>query len=575
MRRIIFLGLLVSLISLTNSYAEGNPQAMVVFDASGSMWGQIDGTAKIDIAKEALSNVVSQWDENTHLGLIAYGHRKKGDCNDIETLLPVGPVDKQGMLSTVQKIQPKGKTPISRAIKMAAEELRYTEEKATVILISDGKENCDADPCGTAKALESEGIDFVAHVIGFDVDKQTGEELRCIADATGGEYFSAENASALNDAMGKVIEKVQTKEVPKPVIKKPENNLKIVAVEVEGGPWVKASYSIFTDSGDEDVRGDHVTNCYSTKDKACKASIPVGSYIIESSYNKFRLKTPVEIKDGETSDIEIIMGGTGKVNIIAREVAASPMVKAHYSIYTDSGDEDERGDHVINCYSTKDKACRESIPVGNYIIESSYNKFNLKTPVTVKFGETSDVELLMGQTGKVNIIAREVAASPMIKARHYIYTDTGDEDERGDRVADCNSTKDKACKERIPVGKYIIESNYNKFHLKTPVEVRFDETSDVEVITGQTGKVELTASAGETGKSIKVRHYIYKDSGDEDERGDRVTDCSSYKGKPCKVRIPLGKYVVETKYEGETQKTPFELKAGETSKFNVSFTAAE
>ncbi|WP_022951323.1 vWA domain-containing protein [Leucothrix mucor] len=370
-----------------------------MFDASGSMWGQIDGAAKIDIAKEALSNVVSQWDENTHLGLIAYGHRKKGDCNDIETLLPVGPVDKQGMLSTVRKIQPKGKTPISRAIKMAAEELRYTEEKATVILISDGKENCDADPCGTAKALESEGIDFVAHVIGFDVDKQTGEELRCIADATGGEYFSAENASALNDAMGKVIEKVQTKEAPKSVVKKPENNLKIVAVEVEGGPWIKASYSIFTDSGDEDVRGDHVTNCYSTKDKACKASIPVGSYIIESSYNKF--------------------------------------------------------------------------------------------------------------------------------------------------------------------------------HLKTPVEVRFDETSDVEVITGQTGKVELTASAGETGKSIKARHYIYKDSGDEDERGDRVTDCSSYKGKPCKVRIPLGKYVVETKYERETQKTPFELKAGETSKFNVSFTAAE
>jgi Ca-activated chloride channel family protein len=370
---------------------------------------------------------------------------------------------------------------------MAAEELRYTEEKATVILISDGKENCDADPCGTAKALESEGIDFVAHVIGFDVDKQTGEELRCIADATGGEYFSAENASALNDAMGKVIEKVQTKEAPKPVVKKPENNLKIVAVEVEGGPWIKASYSIYTDTGDEDVRGDHVTNCYSTKDKACK----------------------------------------------------------------------------------------ESIPVGNYIIESSYNKFNLKTPVTVKFGETSEVEILMGQTGKVNIIAREVAASPMIKARHYIYTDTGDEDERGDRVADCNSTKDKACRESIPVGNYIIESSYNKFNLKTPVTVKFGETSDVEIITGQTGKVELTASAGEAGKSIKARHYIYKDSGDEDERGDRVTDCSSSKDKPCKVRIPLGKYVAETKYEGETQKTPFELKAGETSKFNVSFTAAE
>ena len=565
--------LLFLLILATSAHAKDNPQAMIVFDASGSMWGQIEGTPKIQIAKEALSNVVSQWDENTHLGLIAYGHRKKGDCNDIEILIPVGPVDKNGMIATVQKIQPKGKTPISRAIKIAAEELRYTEEKATVILISDGKENCDADPCGTAKALESEGIDFIAHVIGFDVDKQTGEELRCIANATGGEYFSAKNASSLNDAMGKVIEKVQKKEAPKPIVKKPENNLKIVAVEVEGGPWIKANHSIYTDTGDVDERGDRVTNCYSTKDKACKESIPVGSYIIESRYNKFRLKTPVEIKGGETSDIEIIMGGTGKINIIAREVAASPMIKANHSIYTDTGDEDELGDRVTNCYSTKDKACRESIPVGNYIIESRYNKFNLKTPVTVKFGETSEVEIFMGETGKINIIAREVAAGPIIKANHSIYTDTGDEDERGDRVTNCYSTKDKSCKERIPVGKYIIESRYNEFNLKTPVEVKFGETSDVEIITGQTGKVELTASAGEAGKWIKAGHFIYKDSGDEDELGDRVATCNSAKDKPCKVRIPLGKYVIETQYEGGTQKTPFELKAGETSKINVNFAA--
>ena len=653
--------LLFLLILATSAHAKDNPQAMIVFDASGSMWGQIEGTPKIQIAKEALSNVVSQWDENTHLGLIAYGHRKKGDCNDIEILIPVGPVDKNGMIATVQKIQPKGKTPISRAIKIAAEELRYTEEKATVILISDGKENCDADPCGTAKALESEGIDFIAHVIGFDVDKQTGEELRCIANATGGEYFSAKNASSLNDAMGKVIEKVQKKEAPKPIVKKPENNLKIVAVEVEGGPWIKANHSIYTDTGDVDERGDRVTNCYSTKDKACKESIPVGSYIIESRYNKFRLKTPVEIKGGETSDIEIIMGGTGKINIIAREVAASPMIKANHSIYTDTGDEDELGDRVTNCYSTKDKSCKERIPVGNYIIESRYNKFNLKTPVTVKFGETSEVEIFMGETGKINIIAREVAAGPIIKANHSIYTDTGDEDElgdrvtncystkdksckeripvgnyiiesrynkfnlktpvtvkfgetseveifmgetgkiniiarevaagpiikanhsiytdtgdedeRGDRVTNCYSTKDKSCKERIPVGKYIIESRYNEFNLKTPVEVKFGETSDVEIITGQTGKVELTASAGEAGKWIKAGHFIYKDSGDEDELGDRVATCNSAKDKPCKVRIPLGKYVIETQYEGGTQKTPFELKAGETSKINVNFAA--
>ena len=84
-----YLLLLVLLIAPFNNYAKDNPQAMIVFDASGSMWGQISGTPKIVIAKEVLSNVVAEWDENIHLGLIAYGHRKKGDCNDIETLIPV------------------------------------------------------------------------------------------------------------------------------------------------------------------------------------------------------------------------------------------------------------------------------------------------------------------------------------------------------------------------------------------------------------------------------------------------------------------------------------------------------
>ena len=567
-----YLLLLVLLIAPFNNYAKDNPQAMIVFDASGSMWGQISGTPKIVIAKEVLSNVVAEWDENIHLGLIAYGHRKKGDCNDIETLIPVGPVDKEAIISTVKNINPKGKTPISRAIKMAAEELRYTEEKATVILISDGKETCDADPCLTAKSLEESGIDFVAHVVGFDVDKQTDAQLRCIADSTGGKYFSANNATSLNDAMAEIVKKVQKKEEPPVVkLKQPEYSLVITAMEVEEGALVDASYSIFTDSGDEDVRGDHVINCSSTKDKACEESIPAGKYIIESHYNKFNLKTPIEIKVGETTTINIIMGGTGKVEITASEVEGGSKLKANYAIFTDSGDEDVRGDHVINCSSTKDKVCNEKIPVGKYIIESRYNKFNLKTPFEIKVGETTTVHIIMGGTGKVEITASEVEGGPKLKANYSIFTDSGDEEMRGDHVTNCSSTKDKACKESIPVGKYIIESHYNKFNLKTPFEIKLGETTEVNLIMGETGKVEITASEVDGGPKLKANYSIFTNSGDEDVRGDHVTNCSSRKDKACKVRIPLGRYVIESHYDGKNHKTPFELKSGVTSKININF----
>ena len=184
-------------------------KAIIVFDASGSMWGQLEGKTKIEIAKKTLADVVSNWDEEKQLGLLAYGHRKKGDCSDIETLVPVGKVNKSSMIDIVNKINPKGKTPISASIRMAADELKFTEDNATVILISDGKETCNADPCGTAAELEKLGVNFTAHVIGFGVDKKTSEQLQCIAANTGGQYFPADNAEQLNDALKQVVEKAK------------------------------------------------------------------------------------------------------------------------------------------------------------------------------------------------------------------------------------------------------------------------------------------------------------------------------------------------------------------------------
>jgi len=259
MRHLIWRWLLVIVAIFTTLEGANTPKAMVIFDASGSMWGQIKGRAKIDIAKDALKNVVKSWNPTVEMGLMVYGHRNKGDCNDIETVINVGKIDKQNVINSVMAISPMGKTPISRSIKKAANELKYTEEKATIILISDGMETCDPDPCATAKELKSKGIDFVAHVIGFNVDKDTDKQLACIANATGGEYFSAKNASALNKAIKSVVKKVEVAK-PKPVVQKIKYNLKITASEAEGKEFVKAYHTIYKFSGDEDEpKGKRVT----------------------------------------------------------------------------------------------------------------------------------------------------------------------------------------------------------------------------------------------------------------------------------------------------------------------------
>lgn len=206
-------GLMALAVVSTASIAD----TVVVYDASNSMWGQIDGEAKVTIARRVLGDLVADWDSSEPLGLVAYGHRREGDCSDIETVVAPGTLDRAAMLDRIQEISPKGKTPLTAAVQHAAEELKFRDAPANVILISDGIETCDADPCAVAGELEQAGINFTAHVIGFDVGEADQAQLACIAENTGGRFFAATDAAGLQAALAEASE-IATEEVAAPEI---------------------------------------------------------------------------------------------------------------------------------------------------------------------------------------------------------------------------------------------------------------------------------------------------------------------------------------------------------------------
>ena len=160
--------LLAGLVAATASASLAAEQTMIVLDASGSMWGQINGKPKLQIAREALATVLEGVPADMELGLIAYGHRTRGSCSDIEVVVKPAAGTGPEITQAAAKMKFLGKTPLSASVLKAAEELRYTEDKATVILITDGLENCQADPCAVGAELAKNGIDFTAHVVGFD-----------------------------------------------------------------------------------------------------------------------------------------------------------------------------------------------------------------------------------------------------------------------------------------------------------------------------------------------------------------------------------------------------------------------
>lgn len=198
------------------------PEVMFILDGSGSMWGTAGEQRKIEAAKEVMASIVPELPEEVRFGLAAYGHRYKGDCEDVEILIPSGSTDRQALLETVRSISPKGKTPIAASVEMVVETLKTKENETTIILISDGIETCHNDPCGLVQKLKKSGIKFVLHVVGFDVGDKGLKQLKCLAEAGEGQFFAASDAASLLSALQTVkkvveekVEKAKTKTVKK------------------------------------------------------------------------------------------------------------------------------------------------------------------------------------------------------------------------------------------------------------------------------------------------------------------------------------------------------------------------
>ena len=187
------------------------PEVAFILDASGSMWGKAGDKTKIESAKAVMLQIVPALPPEVKVGLLAYGHRRKGDCTDIEVLIEAGSDDRTALLDSVQALQPKGKTPISGAIGTVVEQLKTKDNETHIVLVSDGMETCVADPCKAVKDLKDTGIKFVLHVVGFGVSDRETKQLGCLAEAGGGKYLAADDADSLLAALNSVSSEIEKK----------------------------------------------------------------------------------------------------------------------------------------------------------------------------------------------------------------------------------------------------------------------------------------------------------------------------------------------------------------------------
>ncbi|NSW46289.1 MAG: VWA domain-containing protein [Bacteroidales bacterium] len=196
---------LLSLVA-SNQNAPSLTRILFVFDASQSMYSRWGSDTRMNIAKRMLSQMLDslKYVENVEVALRVYGHQKPvppQDCSDTRLEVPFHKNNIDEIKSVIQKIEPKGTTPIARSLEAAALDFpKSTPSRNIIILITDGVEACDGDPCAVSIELQKQGIILKPFVIGIGLDADFKKTFECV-----GQYFDASSEKQFKDVMGIVI----------------------------------------------------------------------------------------------------------------------------------------------------------------------------------------------------------------------------------------------------------------------------------------------------------------------------------------------------------------------------------
>lgn len=190
--------------------------AMIVFDASGSMAGNVNqGIAttipRIDEVRDALAHVLPSATKFRRVGLITYGPGPYQQCNVKLNLKPM-PNAAEPIMREVNALTPAGRTPLTEAVQDAADVLDYRAKPGLIVVITDGEETCGGAPCALGEALHEAADNLTIHVIGYRtkgyswMGEQSVLDTQCLAEKNGGLFITVDTKEELIEALQKTLD---------------------------------------------------------------------------------------------------------------------------------------------------------------------------------------------------------------------------------------------------------------------------------------------------------------------------------------------------------------------------------
>ncbi len=269
---------------------------LFLFDASQSMYAKWESNTKFEVAKKMLGEMVDslQAFNNLELALRIYGHTKRyppQDCDDTRLEIPFGKQNGYAIKRRLDEINPSGTTPIARSLEACGSDFPKSPARNIIILITDGVEECNGDPCAVSALLQRKGIILKPFIIGLGLNKDFIKSFDCV-----GNYFDATDETQFRNAFNIVITQALN-----------NTTVQVNLLDINGHPTETNATMTFYDMHTGGIRYNfmHTINAKGVPDTL--QIDPLGAY-------KLTIHTIPEVKK------DSILITPGKHNIIAAEV---------------------------------------------------------------------------------------------------------------------------------------------------------------------------------------------------------------------------------------------------------------
>ena len=190
-------------------------RVLLVMDVSGSMGSKGTSASKLDEARTAAIQALTQLNPQDEVGLAIFTTDLPNGA-DFQNLVPIGPASQTSdkIKKSLEGLQPLNATPLYTAVDTAAKQVRDTVNKDrinAVVILTDGKNedvNNDLDrllgQLAVTAGTESSGSAVRVFTIAYGPDADLAT-LQKISEATGAKAYDARKPGTINDVFISVI----------------------------------------------------------------------------------------------------------------------------------------------------------------------------------------------------------------------------------------------------------------------------------------------------------------------------------------------------------------------------------